>query len=166
MRFRFHHNPDDAGIGPLLTAKMLRNPLDGNYTVEDDREAVVPVLKLIAERFAEYARSGSDAWDATLDVHKRPAWLKELAGVDEGFPESPHVNPKLAGAASLSRLFRPAVVNHAAQAPSNGHLSYNKVSPDGDEEGACEVTEITTIHAFSGDMAKAELDLEETQLSR
>ena len=77
MRFRFHHNPDDAGIGPLLTAKMLRNPLDGNYTVEDDREAVVPVLKLIAERFAEYARSGSDAWDATLDVHKRPAWLKE-----------------------------------------------------------------------------------------
>ena len=47
---------------------------------------------------------------ATLDVHKRPVWLKALAGVGEGFPESPHVNPMHADAASLSRLFRPAVV--------------------------------------------------------
>ena len=143
MRFRFHHNPDDAGIGPLLTAKMLRNPLDGNYTVEADREAVVPVLTLIAERFAEYARSGSDAWDATLDVHKRPVWLKELAG-----------------AASLSRLFRPAVIN-AAQVSSNGHLSYNRISPDDAEEGACEVTEITAM-ALTDDMVKQ--DLVEMQL--
>ena len=160
MRFRFHHNPGDAGIGPLLTAKMLRNPLDGNYTVEADREAVVPVLTLIAERFAEYARSGSDAWDATLDVHKRPVWLKELAGVSEGVPESPHVNPKLAGAASLSRLFRPAVVN-AAQVSSNGHLSYNRISPDDAEEGACEVTEITAM-PLPEDMVKQ--DLVEMQL--
>ena len=164
MRFRFHHNPNDAGIGPLLTAKMLRNPLDGNYTVETDREAVVPVLKLIAERFAEYARSGSDAWDATLDVHKRPVWLKALAGVGEGVPESPHVNPRLADAASLSRLFRPAVVQNPMQVSSNEYRSCNKISPDDAEGGECEMTEITTV-PLPGEMVKEEEDLVETQLS-
>ena len=38
---------------------------------------------------AQYASSGSDAWDATIDVHNRPRWLKELAaepGVAEVAP--------------------------------------------------------------------------------
>ena len=93
-------------------------------------------------------------------MHKRPVWLKALAGVGEGFPESPHVNPMHADAVSLSRLFRPAVV----QVSSNEHLSYNKISPDDAEGGECEMTEITTV-PLPGEMVKEEEDLVETQLS-
>ena len=107
VRFRYHHNPDEPGVGPLLTAELLRNPMDGNFTVEADRDAVLPVTQLIAERFAEYAASGADAWDATLDVHNRPKWLKDLAGVAHELAESPAVNPLLAEAAALQRPFRP-----------------------------------------------------------
>ena len=107
VRFRYHHNPDEPGVGPLLTAELLRNPMDGNFTVEADRDAVLPVTQLIAERFAEYAASGADTWDATLDVHGRPKWLKDLAGVAHELAESPAVNPLLTEAAALQRPFRP-----------------------------------------------------------
>ena len=64
--------------------------MDGNFTVEADRDAVLPVTQLIAERFAEYAASGADAWDATLDVHGRPKWLKDLSeACPHGSAESP-----------------------------------------------------------------------------
>jgi hypothetical protein len=53
IRFRFHHNPEDSGIGPLITAELLRNPMDGNFTVDNDRNTILPVLKLLAGRFAE-----------------------------------------------------------------------------------------------------------------
>ena len=55
LRFRFHHDPTNAGIGPLLTSDLLKNPIVGNFTVDSDRDVIVPVLELIAQRFAEYA---------------------------------------------------------------------------------------------------------------
>ena len=161
MRFRFHHDPSNAGIGPMLTSNMLRNPIDGNFTVDSDRATVVPVLKLIAERFAEYAQSGSDAWDATLDVHKRPKWLKQLAGVVEGVPEAPHVDPRLQGAASLNRLFRPDVQAFTALTRSKSSSAQNasKVLPideesvltpaDGDSEPCALAVETTDVMEIS-----------------
>ena len=67
-----------AGVSP----ELLRDPTRGNFTDPADADVVRPVLTLIANRYAEYARSGSDAWDATVDVHARPDWLKRAAGVD------------------------------------------------------------------------------------
>ena len=90
-----------------MTSNLLRNPLEGNYTVDSDREVVEPVLVRIAQRYAEYASSGSDAWDATIDVHSRPLWLKQLAGVEENTSESPAVNPLMADVANTIRPFRP-----------------------------------------------------------
>ncbi len=110
VRFRYHHNPQDAGTGPLITPALLRNPMDGNFTVDSDRDSILPVLEILAQRFAEYAASGSDAWDATIDVHKRPRWLKELAGVADDSAESPAVNPLLVGATKLRRVYRPTLV--------------------------------------------------------
>ena len=82
VRFRYHHDPRDAGVGPVLSPELLRDPTRGNFTDPADADVVRPVLRLIADRYAEYARSGSDAWDATVDVHARPDWLKRAAGVD------------------------------------------------------------------------------------
>ena len=107
VRFRYHHCPKEAGVGPLVEWNLLRDPMEGEFTVSSDRETCRPVLKLIAQRFAEYAASGSDAWDATLDAHQRPAWLKVLAGVEEGVAESPVVDPILRDAAASPRPFRP-----------------------------------------------------------
>jgi hypothetical protein len=42
------------------------------------------------------AASGSRAWDATIDVHRRPAWLKRLAGVAPDQRELPRGVSKLA----------------------------------------------------------------------
>ena len=89
MRFRYHHDPEDAGVGPRMREDLLRDPLGGNYTDETDKTVIKPVLERVAERYAEYARSGSDAWDATLDVRARPDWLKRLAGVDPACVEGP-----------------------------------------------------------------------------
>ena len=83
VRFRFHADPDDAGIGPLLTSDMLNDPLQGQFTVDHDREVIYPVVVAIADRFAEYVASGSDVWDATIDARTRPAWLKELSLPDD-----------------------------------------------------------------------------------
>ena len=89
VRFRYHHDPEDAGVGPRMREDLLRDPLGGNYTDETDKTVIKPVLERVAERYAEYARSGSDAWDATLDVRARPDWLKRLAGVDPACVEGP-----------------------------------------------------------------------------
>jgi hypothetical protein len=45
-----------------MTAALIRNPLLGNFTVNTDKEVIEPVLAQIAQRYAEYARSGSDVW--------------------------------------------------------------------------------------------------------
>ena len=44
--------------------------------VDADIDVIKPVLACIAERYDEYDDSGSDAWDFTLDVKKRPDFLR------------------------------------------------------------------------------------------
>ena len=108
IRFRWHHDPTRAGVGPLMTADLLRNPLEGNFSNVSDCENIKPVLVRIALRYAEYAASGSDAWDATIDIHSRPQWLKALAGVAEDAPESPAVDPLMSDVSNIVRPFQPA----------------------------------------------------------
>lgn len=115
VRYFYHHDPMQAGAGPLLTKAALRNPLYGIFTDDDDRDRIMPVLKAIAMRYAEYAASGSDAWDSTLDVHNRPQWLKSLACITRGTRESAVVDPNRAEFADLARPYRPALVNPATE---------------------------------------------------
>ena len=61
---------------------------------------------------SRYAASGSDAWDATIDVHQRPRWLKELAGIAPDTAESPAANALFVEAADLRRPFRPIVTSN------------------------------------------------------
>ena len=68
------------------------------------------MLEVIAFRYAEYAASGSDAWDATIDVHNRPQWLKNLAGIAPDQIESPAVDPQRAEFADVRRPFRPQLI--------------------------------------------------------
>jgi hypothetical protein len=114
VRFTFHHDPSRAGIGPLFSADLLRNPLEGQFTCDADREVIEPVLATIAARYAEYAASGSDAWDATIDVHSRPRWLKELAGVDGVAAECAAVDPTRTEFSNLLRPFRPVLATVAS----------------------------------------------------
>ncbi|KAH8094224.1 hypothetical protein JL720_4217 [Aureococcus anophagefferens] len=67
LRFRYHHDPRDAGVGPVLSPELLRDPTRGNFTDPADADVVRPVLRLIADRYAEYARSGSDAACTPMD---------------------------------------------------------------------------------------------------
>ena len=108
----FHHDPTSVGLGPRITADLLRDPLAGNYTVDNDRDTILPVLKVIAERYAEYAASGSDAWDATVDVHDRPQWPKDLVGVTEHECECPAVDPSRTEFTDLLRPYRPALIRN------------------------------------------------------
>ena len=48
----------------------------------DDVGAIAPIIVSIANRFAEYEASGSTAWDSTMDVRCRPAWLREAATIE------------------------------------------------------------------------------------
>ena len=113
-RYRYHHDPEDAGIGPKLRASSLKNPMEGGFGNESDRNHVVPLVFCIAEarcvsdtsrsfahayhkervpqRFQEYANSASTAWDQTMSICDLPQWLV-MAG-KEG---------KLANAADNSR---------------------------------------------------------------
>ena len=79
LRIRYHHDPSDYGCGPALGIQNLRDPRAANYTNPDDVQMVEPVLERIAEEYAAYEASGSRAWAATLDVSRRPTWLKQLA---------------------------------------------------------------------------------------
>jgi hypothetical protein len=45
-----------------MTSTLIRDPLAGNFTVEADKKIIKPVLVKIAQRYAEYAASGSDEW--------------------------------------------------------------------------------------------------------
>ncbi|KAH8066519.1 hypothetical protein JL722_966 [Aureococcus anophagefferens] len=80
LRFRYHHDPRDAGVGPVLSPELLRDPTRGNFTDPADADVVRPVLRLIADRYAEYARSGSGV--GRDGRRPRPDWLKRIAGVD------------------------------------------------------------------------------------
>ena len=81
LRFRMHHDPEDPGTGLLMRAEHILNPLTGLYTVYPDTDAVALLVVALAERYAEYERSGSTAWDRTVEVRSRPRWLREAASL-------------------------------------------------------------------------------------
>ena len=86
LRIRYHHDPNDVGMGPVLGVKHLLDPRAGKFTSESDVKLVQPVLEAIADEYHSYDQSGSAAWSATLNVSRRPAWLIELAhrGEEDG----------------------------------------------------------------------------------
>ena len=49
----------------------------------DDLEAVAPLVVALANRYQEYETSGSSAWDRTVNVRARPAWLRDAATIDQ-----------------------------------------------------------------------------------
>ena len=79
LRFRYHQEPSDAGVGRLLTAADLLDPREGQYHRPDDVRAIQPVLERVALEYQEYEDSGSQLWDTLIDVSARPKWLKDLA---------------------------------------------------------------------------------------
>ena len=79
LRFRYHQEPSDAGVGRLLTAADLLDPREGQYHRPDDLLAIQPVLERVALEYQEYEDSGSQVWDTLIDVSARPKWLKDLA---------------------------------------------------------------------------------------
>ncbi|KAJ8598234.1 hypothetical protein CTAYLR_005475 [Chrysophaeum taylorii] len=84
--FRYYQDPSDSIAGPPLNFDLVvsNNPLDGDFTKIEDKEHVLPLLETIAQRFHEYAMSGSTACDATVNVAARPAWLVAMAYGDFG----------------------------------------------------------------------------------
>ena len=79
LRFRYHQEPSDAGVGRLLTAADLLDPREGQYRRPDDVLAIQPILERVALEYQEYEDSGSQVWDTLIDVSARPKWLKDLA---------------------------------------------------------------------------------------
>ena len=79
LRFRYHHEPKDVGVGRLLTAADLLDPREGQYHRPDDVLAIQPVLERVALEYQSYEDSGSQVWDTLIDVSARPKWLKDLA---------------------------------------------------------------------------------------
>ena len=78
LRFRFHHNPADSGIGPVIDKDMLWDPSKGELKNEADRPIVVHIVRYLAKICDDYVNSSSTAWDLTMDVQNRPQWLKDV----------------------------------------------------------------------------------------
>ena len=68
LRFRYHHNPDDAGCGPALSTAHLLNPLEATYTADGDKLLVKPVLERIAQDIVTYAVQRGSSDDCTAIV--------------------------------------------------------------------------------------------------
>jgi len=77
IRYRFHHDASNPGIGPMLKETPLFNPMEGGFTSETDRPIVVDITKRIAQRYKAYVSSGSHAWGETLDMSTLPTWLMD-----------------------------------------------------------------------------------------
>ena len=67
-----------AGAGPFITSADLLDPRTADFTNADDLCVVAPVLRHICEEYDAYEQSGSKAWDQTIDVTKRPSWMRAL----------------------------------------------------------------------------------------
>jgi hypothetical protein len=67
-----------AGAGPFITSGDLLDPRTADFTNPADLDVVVPVLRRICEEYDAYEQSGSKAWDQTIDIAQRPAWMREL----------------------------------------------------------------------------------------
>ena len=79
IRFRYHHNPEDPGVGPTVTDEFILSPFDGDLTVDKDRPFLLAITNRIAREYSAYEASHSSAWDLTLDIENRPKWLKQAA---------------------------------------------------------------------------------------
>ena len=75
VRYRFHHDPQDPGVGPLVKEIGVFDPMVALFTSEGDREPVVELTKMIAKRYVEYVASRSTVWHETMDMRDLPAWL-------------------------------------------------------------------------------------------
>ena len=53
VRFRYHHDPQEPGAGPLVKAEEIGSPMTGDFTVADDVAMIAPIIVSIANRFAE-----------------------------------------------------------------------------------------------------------------
>ena len=95
LRFRYHHNPDDSGCGERLSARHLLDPREGEIDHSEDMEILSNLLVDLGSAYDRYERSGSHAWDLTIDVKKRPRWLKMLGGAprDESGATSAAASP-------------------------------------------------------------------------
>ena len=82
LRFRYHHDPKDAGAGPRITAADLRDPREADFTNVSDKGIVEPVVVRLAQEYESYVASGSTSWDQTIDVRQRPGWMHEIIGAD------------------------------------------------------------------------------------
>ena len=56
----------------------LLDPRTADFTNPADKAVIEPVLMRICEEYDAYEKSGSKAWDQTIDVAKRPIWMREL----------------------------------------------------------------------------------------
>lgn len=75
VRYRFHTDASESGMGPRITATDIQDPHWGRFTNEGDRELVTDLVVMIAQRYSAYLASGSQAWSATLDMSALPEWL-------------------------------------------------------------------------------------------
>ena len=66
------------GAGPRLTGEDLLDPREGDFSNPDDRGIIEPVVRAICQEYANYEDSGSTVWDQTINVVKRPAWMKAV----------------------------------------------------------------------------------------
>ena len=78
LRFRYHHNPSEPGCGERLNARHLLDPREGDLDKPEDMEILKSLLRKLASLYDDYEASGSQAWDLTIDVSKRPRWLKRF----------------------------------------------------------------------------------------
>lgn len=64
---------------------LLRDPLDPtqtDFSKEEDRRKLQPLIRLLAHRMAQYEVSGSTAYSNTFDVSARPEWCKSFLDGD------------------------------------------------------------------------------------
>lgn len=83
LQFHFYDNrPEEQH---LVSLEMLRDPCDQaetDFTNEEDREVIRPVLESCAQTMSVYEQSASTSWDHTFNVRLRPDFLKVCSAID------------------------------------------------------------------------------------
>jgi len=86
LRFQFYGDGGDNHKEPfLISLDIIKNPLDPietDFTMEEDRIHVKPILQVFANQIEAYRLSGSHSWDHTFSVEERPQWLVDLVDAE------------------------------------------------------------------------------------
>ena len=82
LQFLFFSPAQASGAGPRITGNDLLDPRQADFTNPADRDVVEPVLYRICQEYQAYDDSGSKVWDQTIDVKARPAWMREILGIE------------------------------------------------------------------------------------